>query len=117
MTMFTGGHLLLIASVLLIILKQNESKKKEDRQQEFIISGYWRVSTKRYDINATAIHLTTLILHSIDPTFEGDIDNCCLKEENYQLAQQAKAYKKEMTGKDLRIWIAVGGWGRPKQRV
>lgn len=80
--------------------------------QRFIISGYWPEFRTDYDINATALYLTDLMLHSIEPTPDGNITNCCLDEINYDLAQLAKAYKKEMTGEDLRIWIAVGGWGR-----
>lgn len=101
--------LLLLALYLVAALAANA-----DEEREFIISGYWPEFRTWYDINATAVHMTDLMLHSVNPTADGGISDCCIEEKNYVMAQQAQAYKKEMTGKDLRIWIAVGGWGRSK---
>lgn len=101
---------LLLALYLVAALAANA-----DEEREFIISGYWPEFRTWYDINATAVHMTDLMLHSVNPTADGGISDCCIEEKNYVMAQQARSYKKEMTGKDLRIWIAVGGWGRSKQ--
>lgn len=110
-------RLLVLLQIIIGGLGINEEIKGIDRtvtstNPSFIISGYWPEFRTDYDINATALYLTDLMLHSIEPTPDGNITNCCLDEINYELAQRAKAHKKEMTGEDLRIWVAVGGWGR-----
>jgi GH18 family chitinase len=110
MTMVIVGKRVVLSLLLLLLLASLQASEKEE--DDFIISGYWPEFRTDYDMNTTGLYLTDLMLHSIEPTHDGSLTKCCLEEKNFKLAQQVKAYKKEKTGKDLRIWVAVGGWGR-----
>ena len=79
---------------------------------DFFLSGYWPEFRTNYDINATVLRMSDLMLHSIEPKGDGSIHECCLKDENYRMAREARAYKHEQTGQELTLWLAVGGWGR-----
>ena len=109
-----------------------------DAEETFAIAAYFPDYRLDFNVNVTATLLTDLILFSQEPNADASLDGCCLKPKDYETARQAKAYKKETTGKDdskcfyyslrrfaltilgcsgksMRIWLSIGGWGRSKE--
>eukprot|EP00980_Cylindrotheca_fusiformis_P013211 scaffold3359_cov123-Cylindrotheca_fusiformis.AAC.15 len=60
-----------------------------------------------YNVNASAPHLTDLILFSIQPHSRGMIGGCCLQSHHFQLGRNAREHNPE-----LRVWVTIGGAGR-----
>ena len=85
--------------------------------REFVVSGYlpdYRIESKAAHLNQTALVLSDLILFSIQTNSIGFLGGCCLQQEHYELARQARAYRNEKKPNEdsLKIWISVGGGGR-----
>jgi GH18 family chitinase len=79
------------------------------------VAGYLPDYRFYINMNQTALHLTDLYLFSmeINPNLgERMLHGCCLDRDHFAKAEQAAMYKKEMTGKDLRRWVTLGGGGR-----
>jgi chitinase len=100
----------------------------------FVTAGY--LPDYRFyisQLNQTALHLTDLILFSIDmqPSLgkEGMLRACCLSDTHFTKAQQAVAYRNEQRQQQLeaagaapvpvpaneqplRLWVSIGGAGR-----
>jgi hypothetical protein len=79
--------------------------------QSTVVAGYLPDHRFGINVNATASHLTDLILFSVEPHSRGMVGGCCLDNEHYEAARQAKAYAAE-NGKHLNLWVTLGGLGR-----
>lgn len=91
----------------------------------FVVAGYFPDWRKDMDLNATALHLTDLMLFSLMPEAVPGYDpekffgpsqfykgeNCCLFSDHYDVARKAKAYKKEQQPdkQELRTLVTLGG--------
>lgn len=79
------------------------------------VAGYLPDYRFYIDVNQTALHLTDLYLFSInvDPSL-GDkmLNSCCLSDDHLLKAKQAAAYKREISGRRLALWLTIGGGGR-----
>jgi hypothetical protein len=71
-----------------------------DSEETFAIAAYFPDYRQDFNVNITAPLLTDLILFSLEPKADASLDGCCLKPEDYETARQARAYKKETTGKN-----------------
>jgi GH18 family chitinase len=114
--------LLLLHVVLLLLLVPS----CHAQQQSFTIGGYLPDYRSYINVNATAPHLTDLILFSIQPHARGMIGGCCLDASHYQLGRDAKAAAAEAaqahhhgtsntntnTNTNFRLWVTIGGGGR-----
>lgn len=82
------------------------------------VAGYLPDYRFYIDLNQTALHLTDLYLFSIDVNpslgekmlLDGVV--CCLADEHLVKAQEAAAYKRQISGRNLRLWLTIGGGGR-----
>lgn len=95
----------------------------------FAIAGYLPDYRSYVDVNATALHLTDLMLFSLTPqavlrysspssssaaaaTATG-VGGCCLSQVHYDLIRRARAHKEEqLPGSNVRLLLTVGGGGR-----
>jgi chitinase len=81
----------------------------------FRIAGYLPDYRFGIDLNSTALLLDDLYLFSLAPQPQlGEMifAVCCLNQDHYEKAHQAVAYAKQTIGKDVKIWVTVGGGGR-----
>ena len=88
---------------------------------DFVIGGYLPEYRSYINLNATASHLTDLMLFSLAP---GTIlssrsgDWCCLSSEHYDLIRKARSYKLEQQALPrqketrIRLLITIGGGER-----
>jgi hypothetical protein len=81
---------------------------------QFTIGGYLPDYRSYINVNATAPHLTDLILFSIQPHYRGMVGGCCLDTSHYQLGRDAKAAHGggNDTNTNFRLWVTIGGGGR-----
>jgi chitinase len=81
----------------------------------FRIAGYLPDYRFGIDLNSTAMLLDDLYLFSLAPQPQlGEMifAVCCLNKDHYEKAHQAVAHAKLTTGRDVKIWVTVGGGGR-----
>ena len=78
----------------------------------FSIGGYLPDYRFYIDANATAAKLSDLILFSLQPNKNGVDFPCCFDNHHYEIARKAATYKQEQNGRNLRLWITIGGGGR-----
>jgi hypothetical protein len=102
---FSWSTFLLLA--LLVSSVHRGTLAQEEEKQQGIVAGYLPDYRSYIDVNATAPHLTDLILFSIQPHSRGMIGGCCLESKHYELGRQAKALLPS-----LKIWVTIGGGGR-----
>jgi hypothetical protein len=98
-------------SMLLLLLVCFFSAPPCAEAQSTVVAGYLPDYRFAINVNETASHLTDLILFSVQPHSRGMVGGCCLDNEKYEVARQAKAYRAE-NGNDLNLWVTVGGAGR-----
>uniref|UniRef100_A0A7S3L410 GH18 domain-containing protein n=1 Tax=Amphora coffeiformis TaxID=265554 RepID=A0A7S3L410_9STRA len=82
---------------------------------ELAVAGYLPDYRFYIDLNQTALYLTDLYLFSVqmNPTLgEMMLTGCCLGQDHLVKAKQAVAYKKEVSGRQLTLWLTIGGGGR-----
>ncbi len=101
------GLQVLLALLLVILVG---CQKKEPVQQaaggQLLVVGYLLThNTKRVD-DTMASRLTDIIYFSVEPTADGGVDQSRIKSSDIEHLQ---AFKEKH---DLRILLAVGGWGR-----
>lgn len=84
-----------------------------------IIAGYLPEYRSYINVSEAAVHLTDLILFSIEPNEDGGIEgSCCLDEGHYRVGREAREYKQQrqleagVIGEELRLFVTVGGSGR-----
>lgn len=75
--------------------------------QELGVGAYLPDYRAAYNVNASAPHLTDLILFSIQPHSRGMIGGCCLQPHHYQLGRDGRQHNS-----NLRVWVTIGGAGR-----
>ena len=90
--------------------------------KDFIIGGYLPDYRSYINVNASAIHLTDLMIFSLTPEAILQYKTssvggaCCLSSHHFDQARKAKSYKREhnIDGRhpDLRLLLTVGGGGR-----
>eukprot|EP00585_Thalassiosira_rotula_P004662 CAMPEP_0196136952 /NCGR_PEP_ID=MMETSP0910-20130528/5085_1 /TAXON_ID=49265 /ORGANISM="Thalassiosira rotula, Strain GSO102" /LENGTH=422 /DNA_ID=CAMNT_0041397321 /DNA_START=85 /DNA_END=1349 /DNA_ORIENTATION=+ len=113
----------------------NNDDDDDDDAPSFVIGGYLPDYRNYININATALHLTDLMLFSLTPETilqssssssssstttktEGGGEGCCLSSDHYSKIRMARAYKKEQGEKQkqhsgkIRLLLTVGGAGR-----
>lgn len=80
-------------------------------EDNFVVAGYLPDYRFYINLNATAPHMTDLILFSLEPSTSLSLKrSCCLGSDHYQKAREAQAYyvrrQQESTGR----WISgIGG--------
>jgi len=93
-------------------------------EDDFVVGGYLPDYRTYININATAPHLTDLMLFSLTPesvlqfaspeSGKGS-EVCCLSSDHYELIRKAKSYKREQKkDENLRLIVTVGGGERSK---
>ena len=88
-----------------------ESQSSSD-SADFIVAGYLPNYRTYINVNNTALLLTDLILFSVEPDSNGNLNGCCLDASHYQLARDARAHKKQFSSIPLQLWVSIGGAGR-----
>ena len=108
----------LLVSVLFIVAVRCDD--------DFVVGGYLPDYRTYININATAPHLTDLMLFSLtpesvlqyaSPESGKSSEVCCLSSDHYDQIRKAKAYKKDHVLKkdeNLRLLLTVGGGERSK---
>jgi chitinase len=137
---------LLCRSRLAIAAAQAQAEKNgtAGALSDFAIAAYlpdYRIGSLLPHLNASARHLTDLVLFSVEPPppppptttnsrekngLVVDLvrDTCCLAPEHYEASRQARAYKEDENsrsasakqsnggkGTKLQVWVTVGGGG------
>ena len=115
---------LLTSTVLLILAGCAVSSSSLNDNNDFVVGGYLPDYRTYININATALHLTDLMLFSLtpesvlqyaSPESGKSSEVCCLSSDHYELIRKAKAYKREHKKDDnFRLIVTVGGGGRSK---
>ena len=82
------------------------------KDEPFVLSGYLPDYRSYINVNATAIHLTDLMLFSVTPETILSNDGCCLSSDHYDLIRKARSYKMEEKNEVLWLLVTVGGAGR-----
>ena len=103
--------LVLSLKVTLTFGTEIESQSSSD-SAEFVVAGYLPNYRSYINVNNTALLLTDLILFSVEPDSNGNLNGCCLDTSHYQLAQDARTHKKQVSSIPLRLWVSIGGAGR-----
>ena len=81
----------------------------------FVIAGYLPDYRAYINVNATAIHLTDLMIFSLTPEsiLQSSSSPCCLSSDHYDKIRKARSYKREQQhSKQIRLLLTVGGGGR-----
>lgn len=81
----------------------------------FRLAGYLPDYRFGIDLNSTALLLDDLYIFSLSPQPQLGammFAVCCLDKSHYEKARQAAAYAQRQTGKDMKIWVTIGGGGR-----
>ena len=122
--------LVLITSLFPINTPRQLASAAEDGAavEPFVVAGYLPDYRDYINVNATAIHLTDLMLFSLTPEsilvryYSGDIIlpsspnqnvECCLSSEHFDTARKAKSYKQQyQPTMNIRILVTIGGGGR-----
>jgi hypothetical protein len=76
-------------------------------QRELGLGAYLPDYRVGYNVNASAPHLTDLILFSIQPNSRGMIRGCCLQNQHFQLGRDVRKHNA-----NINVWVAIGGSGR-----
>lgn len=81
---------------------------------DFVVAGYLPDYRSTINVNASALHLTDLMLFSMSPeaVIEEKKNGCCVGREHFELIRKARAYKKEKQNKRLKLWLTIGGGER-----
>jgi chitinase len=124
-----GAPCLLIA--LATALAAAGSVGEDVKAESFAVAAYlpdYRLgSAFAANLNASALHLTDLILFSVAPRPNLSerlmLSMCCLSSDHYEMARQARAHKDLQLGhldnksdsSSLKLWVTVGGGGRSDQ--
>ena len=107
---FTKSWLILLILTLQLFSFSSVTNAQQQRRTQLAIGGYLPDYRSYINVNATAAHLTDLILFSIQPHSRGMVGGCCLDASHYQLGRQAKS--SVQNNHILRLWVTVGGGGR-----
>ena len=85
-------------------------------KDSFVIGGYLPDYRTYINTNATATHLTDLMLFSLTPESvmkQHTRGGCCLSSDHYDKVRQARSFKNELQqSKQIRLLLTVGGGGR-----
>jgi hypothetical protein len=92
---------------LLCFARAQEQQRNDEQQNHGIVAGYLPDYRSYINLNATASHLTDLILFSLQPHPRGTVDGCCLNSDHYAMGRQAKSLSPS-----LNLWVTIGGAGR-----
>jgi len=100
----------------------SDSSEEAAASSSFVIAGYLPDYRSYIDVNATAMHLTDLMLFSLTPesiilrtSSSSPGEGCCLSSDHYDQIRKARAYKRERrrrSSERIRLLITVGGAGR-----
>ena len=97
-----------------------------------IVAAYLPEYRFYINVNNTAPFLTDIMLFSLQPNSRGMLGGCCLEQNHFEVARQARAYKMEYdqqqqlkkkptnrnddivdtNNNPLRLWVTLGGAGR-----
>jgi chitinase len=103
----------LVISLSNVAASSNENTERS--VDSFRIAGYLPDYRFGIDLNSTTVLLDDLYLFSLSPQPQLGamiFAVCCLDKEHYQKARQAADHAKSVTGKEVKIWVTVGGGGR-----
>ena len=106
-------HRFIIIFFIHITLQCLTSSSPQD--DDFIISGYLPEYRSYINLNASAVHLTDLMLFSITPETIMNSDKsggCCVSTDQFDYIRKAREYKMENQSGALRLILTVGGAGR-----
>jgi chitinase len=81
----------------------------------FRLAGYLPDYRFGIDLNSTALLLDDLYLFSLSPQPQLGammFAVCCLDKNHYEKARQAAAHARSQAGKEVKIWVTIGGGGR-----
>lgn len=121
---------LLIALTVAFAAAGNEDENAKAKAEPFAVAAYlpdYRLGGAFAEhLNASAVHLTDLILFSVSPRPNLSerlmLSMCCLSSNHYEMARQARAHKDLQEGgphenesSSLKLWVTVGGGGRSEQ--
>lgn len=95
--------LLFLERHLALLSHPQDDSSPATRNAEFIVAGYLPDYCTHVNITSATEYLTDLILFSIQPTFEGELDQCCLKPLQMKAAASIT---------NTRIWVTIGGMKR-----
>lgn len=108
-------HCLCIALLFLSTSATDPDEDVEKSVPFFRIAGYLPDYRFGIDLNSTAILLDDLYIFSLSPQTQlGDMmfALCCLDKSHYEKARQAAVHAQITTGKEVKIWVTIGGGGR-----
>jgi hypothetical protein len=95
--------------------EEDEETSMVERFSTFRIAGYLPDYRFGIDLNQTALLVDDLYLFSLSPQPQlGDMifAVCCLNEDHFEKAKQAVSYAHTTAGKDVKVWVTIGGGGR-----
>jgi hypothetical protein len=98
---------LVLFCILSVVSKHHHGSMAQTTPSQIGIAAYLPDYRAAYNVNASAPHLTDLILFSIQPHSRGMIGGCCLQPKHFQLGRNVREHNSE-----LRVWVTIGGAGR-----
>jgi hypothetical protein len=101
------NSILLVGFMLFLVHTRKTTTWAQEQGQQGVVAGYLPDYRSYINVNATAPHLTDLILFSIQPNSRGMIGGCCLDSQHYELGRQARSLSPS-----LKLWVTIGGGGR-----
>lgn len=99
--------MLVLKKICLVLLCLRSCLAQQNDKSDLGLGAYLPDYRMTYNVNASANHLTDLILFSIQPDQQGMINGCCLQKDHYNVASGARDHNN-----DLKIWVSIGGAGR-----